>query len=58
MVGLKDMESGLGSCINCTGVRASTVCDKSHKPICTLCVRIVIKNATQVEVRDRRRYIK
>ena len=41
MVGLRHMETKKEVCSFCDKIKAVTICDKSHKPVCSSCATIV-----------------
>ncbi len=41
MVGLKNMETRKENCNFCGKINSVTLCDKTHKPVCSSCATVV-----------------
>ena len=41
MVGLRHMETKKETCNFCGKIKSVTICDKSHKPVCSSCATII-----------------
>jgi hypothetical protein len=41
MVGLRHMETRKQVCSFCNKIKAVTICDKSHNPVCSSCATVV-----------------